>query len=469
MDFTQIDKLISALEKGASLRPGSPPVVIGGHLGIWRTVRHNRMFLELLDGGKKQGKVLIGPPSFVGNTLGDVPSEVWANLTPKATLKEFSSVSVAGNGIDTLKQAIKNAVGPDDSRREAVDNFSTKLQLVPIARSAGFTDDEIKSALAGKSPNKALSDKGGGPSVRASSGTVEVPKTKVTSIRGRRVAPEVAPDVKTPDSSKPVPKKPEPTKPTSETNETAFIQDALARVLQPTKAVDSEENAKKIGELLVKLSEKHIADKLLAKEVAKLGHGLRSGDFSITEAKEKLKSIVENRERVKRNVKVTDAQIAALSDKAEVKDFIDNFDKKIDEAVEVAVKDLKRKFTPSAKPETKPVPSAKPDVKPADEAKPETPPTAKPEVKPTPVAPKIDVARVQENLSSLTTAQKQNVQEQAIINLLGILKKNLKSAEALKSVKQIEHAVHSGNYNKKSIIFQLYKLIKILSLLIPGI
>jgi len=473
MDFTQIDKLISALEKGASLRPGSPPVVISGHLGIWRTVRHNRMFLELLDGGKKQGKVLIGPPSFVGNTLGDVPNEVWANLTPKATLKEFSGVSVAGNGIDTLKQAIKNAVGPEDSRREAVDNFSTKLQLVPIARSAGFTDAEIKSALSGKSPNEALSSKEDGPSARAPSGDTDVPKTKVTAVRGRRVAPEVTPGAETPDASKPETKKPEPTKPTPKTNDTAFINDALARVLQPTKAVDSEENAKKIGELLVRLSEKDISDKLLAKEVAKLGHGLRSGDFSITEAKEKLKNIVEDRERVKRNIKVTDAQIDALSDKAEVKEFIDDFDKKIDEAVAVAVKDLKGKFTPEAKPETKPAPSAKPDVKPDDEAKVKTPPAAKPEAKPetkpTPVAPKIDVARVQENLSSLTTAQQQNVQEQAIINLLNILKKNLKSAEALKSIKQIETSIHSGNYNKKSIIFQLYKLIKILALLIPGI
>lgn len=468
MDFTQIDKLISALEKGASLRPGSPPVVINGHLGIWRTVRHNRMFLELLDGGKKQGKVLIGPPSFVGRSLGDVPSDVWANLTPKATLKEFSSVSVADNGIATLKRAIKNAVGPEDSRREAVDNFATKLQLVPIARSAGFTDDEIKAALAGKSPNEALADKPDTPTARQSSNTVEAPKSKITSVGARRVATEDKPEAEKPDG-KPEAAKPEPTKPGAETNDISYINDALARVLQPSKAVDSDENAKKIGELLVKLSEKNIADKLLAKELAKLGHGLRAGDYSINEAKEKLKSIVEDRERAKRNIKVTDAQINALADKAEVKEFIDTFDKKIEEAVEEAATKIKRQFTQEARPEVEAVPTVKPDVKPDDEAKPEAPPVAKPEAEPTPVAPKINVPRARERTSSLTASQRESVQEQAIINLLKILKENLKSKEALAEVTKIQNSVKSGHDNKRSIIFQLYKLIKILALLIPGI
>ena len=459
MDFTQIDKLIMALEKGASLRPGSPPVVISGHLGIWRTIRHNRMFLELTNGGKTQGKVLIGPPSFVGNTLADVPSETWANLTPKATLKEFSNVPVAGNGIDTLKQSIKNAVGPDDTRRQSVESFDTKLQLVPIARSAGFTDEEIKMALSGKSPNSGLPEKVGGPKEIPS----DLPKASVTAVQG---TPTGAKAPSTKPASEPSPSKPqnspEPTKPSSQVNDTAYINDALARVIQPSKATDSTENSKKIGALLVKLAKSNISDKLLAKEVERIGHGLRSGDYTLTSAKEKLKSIVEDRERAKRNIKVTDKQLNALEDKANVQEFIDNFDKKIEEAVHAAISSTKDKFT------AKPAPEAKPEAKPTPVATPK--PAPAPEAKPTPeVAPPIDRAKLQDSLNNLTEARRQNVQSEAILNLLDILRKNLKSAEAIKEVDHLHAAVKAGHSNHKSVMFELYKLLRILSLLIPGI
>ena len=459
LDFTQIDKLITALEKGASLRPGSPPVVISGHLGIWRTVRHNRMFLELTNGGKTQGKVLIGPPSFVGHSLGDVPSETWANLTPKATLKEFSNVPVAGNGIDTLKQSIKNAVGPEDTRRQAVESFNTKLQLVPIARSAGFTDEEIKMALSGKSPNEGLPEKSGAdPEVPSS-----LPKATVTAVQGNPTGDKPATPTK-PSAPSPIKPQnsPEPTKPSSEVNDISYINDALARVIQPSKVTDNAENTKKIGALLVKLSKSNISDKLLAKEVERLGNGLRSGDYTLTAAKEKLKSIVEDRERAKRNINVTDKQLSALEDKANVQDFIDNFDKKIEEAVHAAVNDTKNKFTPAAAPK----PEAKPEAKPT----PEAPPIAAPKPASTPtVSPKVDRAKLQDSLSNLTEARRQNVQNEAILNLLEILRKNLKSAEAIKEVDNLHAAVKAGHSNHKSVMFGLYKLLQILKLLIPGV
>lgn len=455
MDFTQIDKIIGTLEKKASARPGSPPVVINGHLGVWRTVRHNRMFLELLNGGKTQGKVLIGPPSMVGRELGDVPSEVWAGLTPKATLKEFSDVDVASNGIETLKQSIKDAVGPDDTRRQAVENFTTKLQLVPIARSAGFTDDEIKAALAGNSPNTALDQKDGEPA-EAPEG---LPKTKLTAVQGRKVEenlkPETAEKPTAPEGvppTKTVTPAPGATKPAGN-SDTDYIQDALARVLQPSKVSDSEANAAKVGALLVKLSKTNITDKLLAKEVEKVGNGLRSGDYNLTDAKEKLKSIVEDRERAKRNVKVTDEQLEALNDRAEIKEFVDGFDAKLEQAVTEAVQRVSDKF------------------KPKEEAKPEPVTVPKPEAPtPTPVAaPVPESARRQESLSRVTESQKESAQTEAILNLLEILQKNLQSAKALEQVEALKVQVKSGQSNKRSIILKLYQLLQILSLLVPGL
>lgn len=471
MDFTQIDKIIGLLEKRTSARPGSPPVVINGNLGIWRTIRHNRMFLELLDGGKKQGKVLIGPPSFVGQSLSDISSDTWANLTPKATLKEFSNVTVADNGIQTLKQSIKDSVGPEDTRRTAVDDLDTKLQLVPIARSAGFTDDEIKMALAGKSPTKPMSS--------GNKDKADLPKTTVTSVQGNPTGDKPKEEPKAPTTTDDIPKatvtsiqgeKVTDNKP-SENSDTDYIQDALARVLQPSKVSDSEENAAKVGALLVKLSKTNISDKLLAKEVEKVGHGLRSGDYSLNDAKEKLKSIVEDRERAKRNITVTDKELDALSDRAELKEFVDTFEERLDAAINKAVQELGEKFKPKTetKPEAKPEkkPEAKPETKPETETAPEIVPP-KPEA--TPVAePVPDSASVQQALSQVTESQRQSVQEEAILNLLAILEKNLKSAESLEQVQKLQRTVKAGNYNRRSIMFQLYQLLQILALLIPGL
>lgn len=163
MDFSGIDRLIEVLEK-ASTRPGSNPVLVDGKLGIWRTIRGFRMFI-VLDGPFKD-TVLVGPPAFAGKKLNDVGEKGWEALTPRATNKKFAKMKADKDGIKNLKNAIRDAIGPEDTRHDRLRQVNTVEELVPLARSAGFSDDEIEASLKGKDVTRELRRARGIPDVR---------------------------------------------------------------------------------------------------------------------------------------------------------------------------------------------------------------------------------------------------------------------------------------------------------------
>ena len=403
MDFTALDNLISILEK-KSPRPGSPPEMVNGHLGVWRTIRHNRMFLEIKRGeagGKGTlGRVLIGPPSFVGHSLDDVSGDAWQALTPRATLKEFNRVQPASNGIETLKQSIRNAIGPEDTRREALENLNTVMQLVPIARSVGFKDEEIKQALGGDSPNKPLSGKETeGPRKRLPLKAVpDIPEEVPDELAERREAPDI---------EAPKPAEVGGAELARAVGDDRALDTIIRAVDEPAKGEKNREY--QLGEFLDNIKG-NIKDDLMKKQVEKIAAGLKSGDYTVSEVKDRLKEISRNKEAVKQNVPKPE-EIVALQDRAEIKEFMETFDDKLDKLIE-----QKRKETAT---------------------------------------------------TDLPASQVDSMRIAALESMIAELLAKVKSPQAQKEIRHIMESVRVNPFSKRSVFLRLYQILQILMLLIP--
>lgn len=287
IDFTSLDRVIEVLQK-KHIGGGSPPVVEQGHLGIWRNVRGHRMFLELEPGTGKwavdvkgkphvQGKVLVGPPSLVNQPIGGVDDAVWDKLSGSGTKRTFPSASP--EGIKALKSSLRNSLQEDDTRRGAIDGTDELPKLVQIARSAGFTDDEIKASLGGKVFQNALSS------------------NVVPFERKKPVAPEPvnAPEAPKGESNvRPLPEKDKPEAPTTPGKMTAdgSLAPLLEALSQP--ASDGEDArlaaAEKMDEAADQLSEEFVK-----RQIRALAAGLRTGDFKLADVRTEVLALVEHR------------------------------------------------------------------------------------------------------------------------------------------------------------------------------
>lgn len=298
MDLSNIDRLVEVLQKAAArtaTRPGSAAVTIDGQRGIWRTVRGFRVFLELKDG--ELGRVLIGPPSFQGKSLDDVDSKVWAEITPSATKRKFSNVDVAKDGIENLKSAIKQSIGPDDTRNEHLPTVKTVEQIVPLARSAGFTDDEIASALKGKSVGEA--------------------GKKVPSLPDRLTRSKI--QVGSSEDSPSVEREPAKTKP-----DEAF-QGIIDAFNSPAKREDRE---KIIAESILRRAENESDAKIRLRLLA-IGHGLNSGNLSVSEARSKVQDVMDN--QTAGTPTPSKKEVDVLHDRVELKQFLNGYEKRIED------------------------------------------------------------------------------------------------------------------------------------------
>lgn len=457
MDLSEVDKIIEALEKKKSLRPGSPPEVLNGHLGVWRTVRHNRVFLELTHGGKTLGRVLIGPPSLVGRTLSDVPSDVWEAMTPRATLKEFRNFKPASSGINDLKEAIKTSVGPKDTRREALNGLETVEQLVPIARSAGFTDAEIKQSLKGNPPNVDLKS---------------VPERRDATDD---VSPDSTQNAK-PDNVVPILglNKPPSGAPTGSTQNIGELEGALARL--PEQATGAGGNKpKKVAEFLEeKISPNIKNDDLLKQRVNDLASGLRAGKYSVREVEDEIREIIKNRSRVASNA-LKPVERQALNDSVKVKDFIDNFDTKVEEKINEKIDERSKEFKPK---ETQSEEGNKPEVADnkvkqlAEELRRQGEKNVQESEKQ-----RAEMQRLREQASRerqraqefMSAAQKARMEVEAALSVLRDLAISLENKEIRKELTYIVDHVSKGNYSRKSILLRLYQLLQLLLLFIPGL
>jgi hypothetical protein len=463
MDLAQIDMLIERLEKKKSLRPGSPPVSIDGHVGVWRMIRHNRVFIEL-DGKGGLGRILVGPPSFVGHKLNEIPSDVWQALTPRSTLKEFRNVNVAENGIETLKDSIKNSVGPEDTRRDSVDSMDTVEQLVPIARSTGFTDDEIKSALAGKAPNKPLSEL----SDRRSDVEVPAPSNVITfKPRAPKVEeekPEVEADEGAPQLPKPDPAKLEQT--------AAFISDSLARIPEAVKGTSGDEKDKKVADILDKLIvsrlEKDPEEVLAAKRVKDLANGLRAGKYTLPEVEKEIKEVFANRARLKER-SLQDKERAALEDGVKVKEFIDTFEEKIEEKVNEKIDAAAGKFKPAEDKSRVSDDKIRQLAEETRRAGEENVREAERQRKETARLREQAAAERQRAQEFMSEAQKARLEVDAAIELLNELAASVDNAKIQKELEDMVQQISSGGFRRRSILLRLYQLLQILLLLIPGL
>jgi hypothetical protein len=293
MDLRGIDKLMEVLEKAAGRSGGSPPTIVDGKRGVWRTVRGYRMFLEL--NGKTLGRVLIGPPAFSGKSLNDIGEAVWSELTPEATKKKFSNVDVKPGGIDRLKAAIAESIGPQDTRREHLKGVSTVEQLVPLARSAGFRDADIAAALGG------------------------------TSAVGAKKLPDRLTRNRTPN----IERKPASAPPGAEFK-------SLIDAFSAPSAAGRGERAKEIAQKIIEDAKKQ-DDTSTRLRLESVGYALASGALSITQAREKVRDILENQSR---NTPVPKKQeVAALHDRMELQNFLDAHETKVDQIAESKVRE----------------------------------------------------------------------------------------------------------------------------------
>lgn len=436
MDLAQIDSLIERLEKRKTLRPGSPPVSINGHLGVWRTIRHNRVFIEL-DGQGNLGRILIGPPSFVGRTFDQIPDDVWESITPRSTLKEFRNVRVASNGLDTLKQSIKNSVGPEDTRREAVDGMGTVEQLVPIARSAGFSDDEIKQALSGQSPNQPLGDVA---SRRAA--TSEEP---ITGNEAQRVKASTL----------------------QETN--AFVADSLARIPEAIRGASGDDRNKALADFLEKVIAKKLkeqGDDIFSRKVLDLANALRAGKYTQAEIEERIREVAQNRAALKTKM-LNDKERAILEDSVKVKELVDTFDKKIEEKVNQKIEESAGKFKPRQEGVSED--RVRELVEETRAQSEETKREAEKQRR--------EAARMREEAASdrqraqefMSEAQKARYEVEAALSLLNELASQVNSQKAKEEVKKVVEIIRTGTYSRRSILLRLLQLLQLLLLLVPGL
>lgn len=333
-DYTDLDELISTLEK--KLSPGSPPVMENGKLVLWRTIRGFRTALELHPGngryefgGKKYkgGKVLVGPPSLVGQDINNVDQAVWAGLSGTGTKQNFSETQTP-EGIKALKESISNSLKQDDTRHKAIEEATTTAQLVQLARSAGFRDDEIKQALDGKVFQNALGDD-------------KAPKDNVIPFpKGGKNTPAVdqtdepgTPDVEEPvaagaeDMPKP-PKLPpaEPPKPDNSGSQQQLPMAAGAEDIAPlidALKVPGILNADKKARMADALEEaaKKLEDEFLRKQVEGYANGLRTGDFKLEQVRAELKRILNHRAKAVIG-RMSDEDLNRLHDKAKAKQAV---------------------------------------------------------------------------------------------------------------------------------------------------
>ena len=474
MDLSNLDSIIEELEK-KSVRPGSPPELIPDlGWGIWRTSRMGfRVFLKLENKDSKvPGEVLIGPPGFVGHKLTDIPSDVWENITPRHTTAEFKGIKVASNGVDTLKQAIRSSLKADDTRNKALDSLNTPLELVPISRSAGFSDEEIKQALKGVSPNKPPK----------SSTSEKLPDNVV------RLKPRPAPDKEKPSGRKPesnvIPLRPEstanspskvPSKETIDHNQTQ-LEGALA--LKPSQLKDQGATSREKGmaKFLEDVVAKNIKDDALLKQrVVNLANGLRAGKYSALEVQEEVREITQNYAHVKKNV-LKPSQQQALKDSAEVKEFIDTFETKLDEKINESIDRAQGKFKPKEKEKekeksTKEVSDSR--IKElAEERRTESDRAVRESE-----AQRAEAERMRERASVdrqqaqefMSEAQKARMQIDSAIALLGELAGKVKNPEIKKEIKHVIESASVSPFSKRSILLRLYQLLQILLLLVPGL
>lgn len=488
MDFTQLDNILHTLEKLQSLRPPSPPVVINGHLGVWRTIRHNRVFLELLPNGV-QGKVLIGPPSMVGYAIKDVPDETWAGMTPRATLKEFKDFPVASNGVDTLKQAIIDATGPEDTRREAVKDLDEPLQLVPMARRTGFTDDEIKQALSGTAPNKALE-----PKPNKGRDAAEPAPTRTTVI-GQ-------------------PKSEKPENPSTE----QMVDGALALIADPAVNEGEEaDRARRIGERLDKIWPR-INEDLVARKVKSMAEGLKSGVYTVSDVTDMLKKMRRNKDALTERNTPTREEINTMEDHRKIKEFIETFDARVEKLIDKALNERGKQFSgetgqkiiEEAKEEAPDLPKkleeileenkrlrqeaqeareqqsaelkaerarAKKEAEEAQRRQEEAAALRAAEQKRERAEADRRAAQQQQRAEAqrravreaLSASEKDRLQVEAVNSLLGELISDINSERAKRDLKKVRDEIKSGSYNRSRVLLMLYRILQWLLALIPGI
>lgn len=434
MDLSQIDNIIERLEKRRSLRPGSPPVVLGGHLGVWRTIRAYRVFLELNSEGGL-GRVLIGPPSFVGRTLNEVSDSAWEALAPRHTLEMFRDVKVASNGIETLRQSIKNSLEANDTRHRAASKMKTSEQLIPLARSVGFSDDEIKQALTGTSPNKPIEE--------LSSRRSALGDRPVTGNEAKRTEASSTQDMN------------------------AYISDALARVPQAAKGAKGDEKNKKIADFLDEVVVKKLKEKgedIFAKKVKDLANSLRAGKFTQSEVEERIKEVVDNRSALK-NKMLNDQQRTVLEDSVKVKTALDNFDQELSRRVDQKIEESSAKFKPKRnKVSEDRVRELADEVKTQSERAIREAEQQRKETQRMREEAAAERRRAQEFVSD---AQKARYEVEAALDLLSSLANELKSEKAKKEIKKIVDEIGKSPFSRRSILLRLYQLLQILLLLIP--
>ena len=296
MDLRGIDKLMEVLQKAAVRPGGSPPVVENGKLGVWRTIRGYRMFLEL--NGGKLGDVLIGPPSFQGKGLGDADQSVWSELTPEATRRKFSSVDVASGGVDRLKGAIRNSLGSKDTRREHLESVNTVEEVVPIARSAGFRDEEIAQAL-----------KGGEVGSRP-------PKLPNRLTRNKPRTPNIERE----------PAKGEPD------SDFRSVVDAFNA---PSKA-ERGDRAKQLAQSILDQADKQ-QDAATRLRLQAIGHALAGGAMSISQAREKVQEALKGGDAGKATP--SKKEVDVLHDRVALKQFLDGYEAKAEKLVEAKLRE----------------------------------------------------------------------------------------------------------------------------------
>lgn len=327
INFRDIDQLIERLEKKSPISPGSPPVVVQGELGLWRTVRGFRTLMELQPGTGKwavdvkgkshvQGRVLVGPPSLVGHPIADVPDGVWDKLSGSGTKATFPDASP--EGIKALRDSVKNALGDDDTRQSVLDATDELPKLVQIARSAGFLDAEVKAALDGKVFGSGL-------------------KSSVTPIGAKPKGPKVEPEAPeapkpslsaVPDKPKPplsvVPDKPKaPEAPTSSGGPGKMTADGMfAPLAEVFNLPDSSGvEAKREAANRLAAAAENIGEDFLRKQVTALANGLKTDDYKLSEVKSAVKELIQHRKAALLD-RLAEGDEERLADKAAAKDTI---------------------------------------------------------------------------------------------------------------------------------------------------
>lgn len=295
MDLRQLDKLISRLEK--KVVPGSPSFTVNGVLMVWRTIRGFRCLIQLEPSGqgsyKHEGKnytatILAGPPNLVGQSFEEMTDETWNSLSGSGVKEKFGVASV--EGVQSLKQSIKNMLEEKDSRREALDNTNNLAEIVQMARTAGFSDQNIKEALKGKVFENAL------PKSKAP----VKPNDSVSDLKPKKPA---TPNVSSGQGNM------------TASGEVTFITDAIKDQATDTP-VQRQAFANQMREF-AKASD----DELLAKQLNLLASGVLSEDLTVKDAIKQLQYVIDNQAKALVN-SLTKEEQETLREKGIVKPIV---------------------------------------------------------------------------------------------------------------------------------------------------